>query len=709
MKKCVFFICMVLLCGGIWSCSESGSDEPSIEDLQKQIADLKRQLEQNTKITKVAFEGDQMVLTFADGTVLKTATPSSVIPNIGENGNWWVNGQDLGIKAKAQIPVIGSNGNWWCDGVDTGKSAQGDKGDKGDKGDNGRGIQKIEYDSATGILKITLTDGTPYEFGLTVSGDGSGNLGGNKLDDNNGSYLLTKIYNGDFPFAAFTYDGANKMTGVTYYQNVLNAPQKYMEMTQEYNSNNKVASQKFTEYALKSTSVAQEWDDFLDRHYVSNELEHDPYILKTADQLYVLLFPSGLDGYNNSHATKTEVLEFLLGYNKEMNFYDTNFVYSVKLENNQFYLSQHVRKQEYGNNVKHSFKFVKEQGQYYYYGNYYDEYYGWSNTQKKDVWATSTSSYRFVPSDYAGGWNIENNGESKTCYYFAYLYKYAAFKYTGNEDEKNGNILKDYYTPDADLVYNVTGETGKFKILKRTYRTYQPGEQMRSTTLNYAYNGNDFDIQEGSRNNCFVKMSGDKIDEVMSYQDGTKKQFLKFNYNADGKLLTVDAPGENLTGVAKFIYDERKNPIEFQVNVDKLQGKGYDDILCDLGLAYRYLDYDATLGLLVEKVKYASGNQAVLKVNYNYGLKNFMNHTFTALNPILNTFNLNNAISELVWAGHGSCLMTEYSDYNDGGYPTRLKGILQLSDQIFEEGFDINAPINGSVATLYKLEYQKKN
>lgn len=70
-------------------------------------------------------------------------------PHIGENGNWWIGGMDTGVTAhgaqgvSGDVPYIGANGNWYVDGKDTGVSAagqagpQGLKGDKGDKGQDG--------------------------------------------------------------------------------------------------------------------------------------------------------------------------------------------------------------------------------------------------------------------------------------------------------------------------------------------------------------------------------------------------------------------------------------------------------------------------------------------------------------------------------------------------------------------------------------------
>ena len=66
-----------------------------------------------------------------------------VTPHIGENGNWWIGNVDTGVPAKGQdgkpgddgaTPVIGENGNWWIDGVDTGVPAKGQDGKPGDDG-----------------------------------------------------------------------------------------------------------------------------------------------------------------------------------------------------------------------------------------------------------------------------------------------------------------------------------------------------------------------------------------------------------------------------------------------------------------------------------------------------------------------------------------------------------------------------------------------
>jgi len=51
-----------------------------------------------------------------------------------QDGTWWIDGTDTGIKAVAEdgiTPVIGQNGNWFVDGNDTGIQAEGQPGQEG--------------------------------------------------------------------------------------------------------------------------------------------------------------------------------------------------------------------------------------------------------------------------------------------------------------------------------------------------------------------------------------------------------------------------------------------------------------------------------------------------------------------------------------------------------------------------------------------------
>ena len=68
-------------------------------------------------------------------------------PYIGENGNWWIDGQDTGVKGSGndgtngndgqdgengKTPYIGENGNWWIGDQDTGVKASAKDGEDGE-------------------------------------------------------------------------------------------------------------------------------------------------------------------------------------------------------------------------------------------------------------------------------------------------------------------------------------------------------------------------------------------------------------------------------------------------------------------------------------------------------------------------------------------------------------------------------------------------
>ena len=67
---------------------------------------------------------------------------TSFIPEIyiGENGNWYINDYDTGVRARGEdgiTPHIGVNGNWFIGETDTQVAAAGPKGDTGSAGPQG--------------------------------------------------------------------------------------------------------------------------------------------------------------------------------------------------------------------------------------------------------------------------------------------------------------------------------------------------------------------------------------------------------------------------------------------------------------------------------------------------------------------------------------------------------------------------------------------
>lgn len=113
------------------------------------------------------------------------------VVTIGENGNWYIDGEDSGQRAigiDGYTPIIGENDNWWINGVDTGKRAV---------GIDGVGISNWELVSTVGKVKtyrITFTDSTTFEYSITDGTDG--NDGREVLIQNNGTYIQWQ-YEGD--------------------------------------------------------------------------------------------------------------------------------------------------------------------------------------------------------------------------------------------------------------------------------------------------------------------------------------------------------------------------------------------------------------------------------------------------------------------------------------------------------------------------------
>lgn len=776
MKKIFLLLSICLLAAGSWSCTEdSDKDNAKIAELEAQIAQLKAQLASNAKIAKVDFQGDQMMLTFSDGTTLTTAVPENVIPTVGENGNWWINGEDLGVPAVAQIPTVGENGNWWVGGKDTGvrvqgdkgdQGQQGDKGDKGDKGDAGTGIRSTSYDPETGILTLTLTDGTSYQYALSGNGDGS--LIGNRLEDLNGAYLLAGIRNGDLPFAQFTYDAANRMTSVTYYETLLNAPVKSLDVQFTYTPDGKIATRTATQYA-KQNQVSEvndyvynnRYGDYGDFRREIPQWMHDAAQTKTLTQMFNILFPnddipelateSGSGKFANQTYTAGDRKELFMeklfaatdSYGLRWLVRGTTVYAAFYGYDGQWKLLALPREQA------KAYRVEKSGAKYYAYSMWAASDYDKDETNYGDDMASHDGFMHGVEAFDLAQTTVMSFLDDGTRSLFTdfdiqlqpqyfnlaipiYRYRYEAKPYTsGTVDEIKGNRVDDYALTDAAETYDATGGNGRYKFLVRQLTSHAKGEVVSSVKVKYVYAGNDYQM-DGTNdtgevfNLCYITMKNGRMDKLQVFENGVKTDLLRFNYNTDGTLSTIDVLYENATEVARMAYDQHKNLTEMRVNSSKLAGKdrSYDDIFCDLGLAYRYTEYDKTQGCLVTRIKYTDGYATLLKLSYNYSLKNFMNHTFTALSPLMQAQNSTHALSEIAWAGHGSCLMTSFDDFNEGGYPMSMKGILCLSDFTAGDDQDIEAgyggessyesndgfglPVNGSVATLYKFTYTKK-
>ena len=106
--------------GTFTSCKDYDDDisnlQTQINDVKTAISELQAKVDGGKYVTDVVKEGDGIKITWNDNS-------SSVIETIkGADGT---------------IVTIGENGNWFIDGEDQGISAKGEKGDKGDQGEQG--------------------------------------------------------------------------------------------------------------------------------------------------------------------------------------------------------------------------------------------------------------------------------------------------------------------------------------------------------------------------------------------------------------------------------------------------------------------------------------------------------------------------------------------------------------------------------------------
>lgn len=142
MKKFLLILLTILLLAG---CKKN--DVNTLKEDNNELANYENLLDALNKrlhIKSYETKGDYYVITMSNNLKLMVSTTSSFI-EIGENGNWWINGVDSQHSAKVDKALeinIGTNSNWWINGDDTGILAK----------------EHAEKD-ATEILSIALIDG----------------------------------------------------------------------------------------------------------------------------------------------------------------------------------------------------------------------------------------------------------------------------------------------------------------------------------------------------------------------------------------------------------------------------------------------------------------------------------------------------------------------------------------------------------------------
>lgn len=110
-----------------------------IKDLQKDVEEIRQQLKtyetllnalnNRLYVSGYTTKNGSYEIKFSDGSSIDVRNTSAFI-TIGENGNWYIDGEDTGQPSAGQAPEIkiGANGNWFIAGEDSGISAAGQPG-----------------------------------------------------------------------------------------------------------------------------------------------------------------------------------------------------------------------------------------------------------------------------------------------------------------------------------------------------------------------------------------------------------------------------------------------------------------------------------------------------------------------------------------------------------------------------------------------------
>jgi len=166
MKNIIFSIGAIFFLSGCYkgNVNDLKDDVDELKEKMLQYETLLNALNERLYVESYEVKDGSYVINMSDGSELQVRNTSSFI-EIGENGNWWIDGVDTGQLAKgntgeAPEVMIGGNGNWFIDNIDTGISASGQDGK--DASDI------ISISLVNGIMTFTFADGRTISMQASV-------------------------------------------------------------------------------------------------------------------------------------------------------------------------------------------------------------------------------------------------------------------------------------------------------------------------------------------------------------------------------------------------------------------------------------------------------------------------------------------------------------------------------------------------------------
>ncbi|WP_320020299.1 hypothetical protein [Labilibaculum manganireducens] len=198
-------------------------------------------------------------------------------------------------------------------------------------------------------------------------------------------------------------------------------------------------------------------------------------------------------------------------------------------------------------------------------------------------------------------------------------------------------------------------------------------ENVGSVLLSYDSKGNlikieewedeESDVSEYIQNaynskNLLIKSELYYLDKTESDDWQKENGYLKYEYNSDDlitNIIGVNSDDEE-TVLTDIKYDEKKNPVE----IYKYNSPEYDwKINPVTGEQEKFV---------VEEGKLVS----IVKIEYDYSMKNFLGHSIGLIFPELIQFNFKNAPKRITQTGTVVAGSITYSDFNEGGYPQSI-------------------------------------
>lgn len=183
-----------------------------IESIKAEISNQKKLIEAlqtNANISGIESNGDSYTIRFSNGQTITLSNGKSPVITIGDNGNWYINGEDTGMESRGsdgKTPKIEiRDGYWWIDGSNTGVIAS------GINGTNAPIITNIVLESS--VLTFYFSDKTQISCKVVINYDDKIKEMDNKIDamvdsrfDDYCSIFSSVIHIGDSVTEGHIYD-----------------------------------------------------------------------------------------------------------------------------------------------------------------------------------------------------------------------------------------------------------------------------------------------------------------------------------------------------------------------------------------------------------------------------------------------------------------------------------------------------------------------